>query len=195
MNCKKRFFVILMFFCLVTLNLVNAYTTYINIYIVDLDTNTASESDPIQLVDHANSAIQWKLSGTGCIPTSYQDDIAVGEYGNGNIIVTGSTATLTEGSLCTLYLKVDEVKVGSYYYGSCTTDGTGTACKDCGNSEAVCPAQYLGTPTNAYLGQSISSAGAAGACNADQDFGRCSEEIVDQLDDTLTTEFTFTFTA
>ena len=197
MKCKIRFFVILMFFCLITLNTANAYTAYINIYIVDLDTNTAAESDPIKLVDHSSSPIKWKLAGTGCTPTAYQDNIAIGEYGNGDTIITGSAATLTAGSSCTLYLEVDEVKVGSYYYGSCLTNyaTTHTACTTCANAGSTCPT--YSTADNGYQGtfQSIGSSGSGDNCANDEDFGRCSDEIVTQLDEGAVTEFTFTFTA
>ena len=250
MNSKIRFFAVLMFFCLISLDTANAYTAYINIYITDLDTNTASESDPIKLVDNAASPIQWKLTGTGCSPTDYTDDITAGEYGNGDTITTGSTATLTEGSSCTLTLQVDEVKVGSYYYGSCATDTTSSLCTTCANVGDSCQVhgestqyseqystqyseqystQYstytstsYGAPTNGYLysylysysyswsyswsqsysyswsnsyWQSSDSAGDTGNCGQDQDFGRCSDEIQDQIYAAQTTEFSWGFTA
>lgn len=201
MDSKIKFFVILMFFFLISLNTASAYTAYINIYIVNLSTN-AGEADPIKLVDVAASPIQWKVTGTGCTPTSYTDDIANGQYGDGDTITTGSPATLTEGSACMLYLQVDEVRVGSYYYGSCTTATTSSICTTCAGGGSACPAEYastwLGAPTNAYSYsylQAATAAGNTGVCNMDSNFGSCSDEIVTQLDDAATTEFTFSFTA
>ena len=198
MDGRVRFFVILMIFCLVSLNTASAYSAYIQIYIVDLDTNTDAEGDPIKLVDNGNSPIQWKIAGTGCTsPTGYTNNIGNGEYGDGDTIRTGSAATLTAGSACTLYLQVDEVKVGSYYYGSCTTPvATETACTTCAAGASTCPTGgWVGTPTNAYQKQAHNFPGSISQCNEDQDFGRCSDEIVTQLDDTATTEFSFSFTA
>ena len=199
MDGKIKFFVILMVFCLASLNTASAYSAYLNIYIVDLNTNTDSDSDPIALVDHPNSPIQWKVSGTGCSnPTSYTNDIVAGEYGNGATIATGSTATLIQGSSCTLYLQVDEVKVGGYYYGSCITQGTGIdKCTTCANAADNCPSGgWITTPTNAYEGSIAHSLVGTGAdCEEIQNFGRCSDEIVTQLDEGGTTEFAFQFTA
>ena len=197
MDGKIRFFVILMVFCLASLNTASAYSTYLNLYIVDLDTRTASESDPIKLVDHSNSPIRWKVAGTGCTsPTSYTSDIGNGEYGDGDTIATGSAATLTEGSSCALYLEVDEVKVGSYYYGSCITPGSYSSCTTCDNVASSCATgNYEATPTNAYRGQAYSSSGTGNECNQIQNFGRCSDEIVTGLDEGEVTEFIFSFIA
>ena len=197
MDGKIRFFVILMVFCLASLNTASAYSTYLNLYIVDLDTRTASESDPIKLVDHSNSPIRWKVAGTGCTsPTSYTSDIGNGEYGDGDTISTGSAATLTAGSSCALYLEVDEVKVGSYYYGSCDTPSTYQSCTTCDNEASICPTgTYQNTPTNAYVFQSFASAGTGNECNQNVNFGRCSDEITNQLEGAATTEFIFSFIA
>ena len=210
MESKIRFFVILMFFGLISLNIVDAYQVYLNIYIVDLDTNTAAESDPIELVDHANSPIQWKIAGDGCTsPTGYTNDIANGEYGDGDTISTGSVATLTEGSSCTLYLQVDEVKVGGNYWGSCVTNEAGGGqpdsslmCTACDNILGACrhhwESYWIATPTNAYSyseWQAAGSAGDTGVCSVVTNFGRCSHEVQQAVYDTQTTEFFVVFTA
>lgn len=199
MSRKIIFFVILMFFCLVSLNTTSAYSAYINIYIVDLDTNTASESDPIKLVDNANSAIQWKLAGTGCSPTGYTNDIANGEYGDGDTITTGSAATLTEGSSCTLYFQVNEVKIATRYWGRCAaTNAGGTECTTCANVAAACPNYYYdpyGNGYTSYRRTSHSASGQTGNCDTLENFGRCSDEIQSQIGNAATTEFSWGFTA
>jgi len=201
MNRKILIVIISAFFCIILLNTAIAYNAYINVIIVDLNTNTTAESDPIELVDHANSAIEWQVNGTGCDDNdgTWNNDIAVGEYGNGDRIVMGSPASLNEGSTCNFFLRVDEVKVGTNYYGSCTTDTTSSQCTTCKGGGASCRVDgtSYGTPTNAWsYFQTIGSAGADGsACNVNSNFGRCSDEIVDQLDVSGTTKFGFSFTA
>ena len=189
-----------MFFSLFILYSVSAYTAYINIYIVDFDTNTDAESDPIEFVDHANSPIEWQVNGSGCDNDNgtWEDDIAVGEYGAGDTIVTGSASNLTAGSSCNLFLRFDEVKVGSNYYGSCDTDSYQTGCTTCTNVADSCRVKwtYYATPTNGYISyEASSSAGDTGNCAINVDFGRCSDEIQDALNETDTSEFAFTFTA
>jgi len=187
-----------MFLGLILLNTAIAYSAYINIYIVDLDTNTDAEEDTIYLVDNAASPIQWAVNGTGCGPVYHTDDIATGEYSDNSTISTGSAVTLTEGSVCTLYLQVDEVKVGTNYFGSCVTNDEQAGCTDCSNVAANCrnDATSYATPTNGYVTlEASASPGDTGACTVDVNFGRCSEEVQDQLDAAGTSEFTFTFTA
>jgi len=202
MGKRLIFIIISIFLGLIILNTANAYMAYINIYIVDLDTSTTAESDPIELVDHANSDIEWQVNGTaGCDWNngSWHNDIAVGEYGNGDTIVTGSPADLTESSACNFFLRVDEVEVGGNYYGSCTTDSSQSVCTTCGGAGASCRVKYTsyGAPTNGYSSYvAIGSAGADGSnCDVVTPFGRCSDEIVDQLDVAGTTQFNFTFTS
>ena len=202
MGSKIKFFVILMFFCLISLNTTSAYSAYINIYIIDLDTNTG-QANPILLVDHANSPIQWKLAGTGCTPTSYTNDILAGQYGDGSTISTGSQADLTAGSVCTFYLQVDEIKVGDYYWGGCTTTTTTASyCNNCAGGATTCETGGLSTwnptPTNSYTysyHQTTDTEGYTSTCNVISNFGSCSDEIQAQINSAQTTEFNFVFTA
>jgi len=200
MNNKIIIVAISMFFSLFILYTVSAYTAYISIYIVDFDTNTAAESDPIEFVDHANSPIEWQVNGTGCDDDdgTWNDDIAVGEYGAGDTIVTGSNVTLTAGSECKIFLRFDEVKIGTRYYGSCADDSTSGGCTSCANAGAGCRAKYTsyGAPTNGYISyEASSSAGDTANCAIDVNFGRCSDEVVDGLNESATSNFAFTFTA
>jgi len=199
-NNKIIIVVISMFFSLFILYTVSAYTAYISIYIVDFDTNTDSESDPITFVDHANSPIEWQVNGSGCDNDNgtWKDDIAVGEYGNEDTVVTGSASNLTAGRACNLFLRFDEVKIGGNYYGSCETDKTVSGCTSCENNAEDCPVKYTNyaTPTNGYVSwDAASTAGDTGLCAVDVNFGRCSYEISQQLNTTRTSQFKFTFTA
>ena len=200
MNNKIIIVVISMFFSLFILYSVSAYTAYINIYIVDFDTNTDAESDPIEFVDHGNSPIEWQVNGSGCDNDNgtWNDDIPVGEYGAGDTIVTGRASNLTIGRACNIFLRFDEVKIGGNYYGSCATDNSASGCTNCAGSGASCRLKYTsyGSPTNAYSHyEAVSSAGVTSNCAIDVNFGRCSEEILDQIDAATTSEFKFPFTA
>jgi len=200
MNNKIIIVAISMFFSLFILYTASAYTAYISIYIVDFDTNTDDESDPIEFVDHANSPVEWQVNGSGCDEDNgtWYDDIPVGEYGAGDTIVTGRATNLTAGNACNLFLRFDEVKVGSNYYGKCATDNSQAGCTTCTNVGASCRVKYTsyGTPTNGYTHyEASSSAGNTANCAVHIDFGRCSDEVQDQLDVAGTSEFKFTFTA
>jgi len=202
MNNKIVIVVISMIFSLFILNTAIAYTAYISIYIVDFDTNTDVESDPLTFVDHANSPIEWQVNGSGCDQDNgtWKDDIAVGEYGAGDTIVTGSASNLTASSACNLFLRFDEITINSsFYYGSCITDNTAQSqCVSCAGDTEQCPLKYTmyATPTNGYRHWEASATpGDITNCGVDIHFGRCSDEVQEQLNGSSTSTFGFTFTA
>ena len=170
------------------------YNYYVTLSISAFATNDGGVTT-LLIEQNAASPVTYKIEDSGATEIYSSGALTASRtYGAADDIVVGPLS-MTQDETHKFTLNFDEVRVGSNYYGSCTTNsGSLSACRNCAGASASCVAQGREpVPGNGYAPYA-NTAGDTAACDGGSRGVACTSLIANALDEGSSVTYSLSFT-